>query len=328
MTNPNPDVYGGRTQAGRRAGWPLGGGQGCRKEARLAGLGADARRREVTLHATPDFFREASVRIAAVARAVLGCVALFGANATALTAEVATDSFTIRSEVLGEPRLINVHRPAAANTSSAPLAVLYMPDGGIDEDFPHVVATVDSLVARGAMRPVIVVGIPNTQRRRDLTGPTRVASDSAIAPRVGGSAAFRAFVRDELIPEIASRYAVTRERGIIGESLAGLFIVETFLLEPALFDHYIALDPSLWWNDGELADSAAALMRAHPSLERSLLVCSTGDGIVEPIARFAAHLETSAPSGLRWRYEPRPDLTHATVYRAMKASALVDAFPP
>lgn len=56
-----------------------------------------------------------------------------------------------------------------------------MPDGGLDEDFPHVVHTVDSLAALGAIRPVIVVGIPNTQRRRDLTGPTRVATDSAIA---------------------------------------------------------------------------------------------------------------------------------------------------
>lgn len=289
---------------------------------------ADRETGEMTMHATPDSFRDASVRIVAVARVVLCCVALFAANAIAITAQVATDSFTIRSDALGEPRPINVYRPAVANTSSAPLAVLYMPDGGIDEDFPHVVATVDSLIARGAMRPIIVVGIPNTQRRRDLTGPTRVASDSAIAPHVGGAAAFRAFIRDELIPAIESRYAVTSERAIIGESLAGLFIVETFLLEPALFDHYIALDPSLWWNDGALADSAATLMRAHPALTRSLLVSSTGDGIVEPIARFAAHLEASAPSGLRWCYEPRPDLTHATVYRAMKAPALVDAFPP
>jgi enterochelin esterase-like enzyme len=49
-----------------------------------------------------------------------------------------------------------------------------MPDGGIDEDFPHVVNTVDSLIALGAIRPVIVVGIPNTQRRRDLAGPNRI----------------------------------------------------------------------------------------------------------------------------------------------------------
>ena len=125
-----------------------------------------------------------------------------------------------------------------------------MPYGGIDEDFPHVVNAVESLVRQGKVRPVIVVGIPNTQRRRDLTGPTEVASDRAIAPKVGGSAAFRQFIREELIPEIDRRYKTTAERGIIGESLAGLFVVETFLEEPSLFTHYVALDPSLWWNKG------------------------------------------------------------------------------
>ena len=137
-------------------------------------------------------------------------------------------SFTMQSAVLGEPRPINVYLPPVYRTApDRPLPVLYMPDGGLDEDFPHVAATVDSLIARGAMRAVIVVGVPNTQRRRDLTGPTRVASDSTIAPRVGGSAAFRRFIREELFPEVERRYRVTAERGIIGESLAGLFIVET-----------------------------------------------------------------------------------------------------
>jgi hypothetical protein len=123
---------------------------------------------------------------------------------------LATDTFTIASKALGEPRHINVHTPAGyAGVYSPPglgvsaparYPVLYMPDGGLDEDFPHVVRTVDSLIALGKIRPVIVVGIPNTERRRDLTGPTRVKTDSAIAKHVGGSAAFRRFIREELMP--------------------------------------------------------------------------------------------------------------------------------
>jgi uncharacterized protein len=83
------------------------------------------------------------------------------------------DTLTVVSRVLGETRRINVHTPvgyAASPRSRFP--VLYMPDGGIDEDFPHVVNTVDSLIALRLIRPVIVVGIPNTEPRRDLTGPT------------------------------------------------------------------------------------------------------------------------------------------------------------
>src|SRR5690606_29202077 len=132
------------------------------------------------------------------------------------------------SAVLGETRRINVYAPVPA-TPEAPLPVLYMPDGGIDEDFLHVAGLVQVSTMNGTMRPFLLVGIANTQRRRDLTGPTENEEDRQIAPVVGGSAAFRRFIRDELIPAIDARYATTGERAIVGESLAGLFVVETFL---------------------------------------------------------------------------------------------------
>jgi enterochelin esterase-like enzyme len=125
----------------------------------------------------------------------------------------AHDAFTIESRAVGEPRPVNVWVPdaqrAAVAARTLALPALYMPDGGTNEDFPHVVRTVATLLARGAIRPVIVVGIPNTQRRRDLSGETSVPSDREMAPVVGGSAAFRRFVREELIPEIERRYATT-----------------------------------------------------------------------------------------------------------------------
>lgn len=239
----------------------------------------------------------------------------------------AHDTLTIPSRSLGENRLVNVHTPPGYSTSSgARLPVLYMPDGGMDEDFPHVVNTVDSLIALGAIRPVIVVGIPNTQRRRDLTGPTRFAADSAIAPRVGGSAAFREFIRDELIPAVQGRYRTTMERAIVGESLAGLFIVETFLTEPALFDHYVALDPSVWWNGNALVDAAEARLRGFDGSPRTLYLASSSvEDIAAGTARLALALRTVAPRGLGWVYVPRPDLTHATIFRAVGPMALAEA---
>src|SRR3954462_4466740 len=128
------------------------------------------------------------------------------------------DTISVSSRALGELRHINVYVPKAYSTSTdTRYPVLYMPDGGIEEDFPHIVNTVDSLIALGVIRPVIVVGVPNTERRRDLTGPTRVATDSAIAKNIGGSAAFRRFWRDELIPAIDAHYRTAPERGLIGE---------------------------------------------------------------------------------------------------------------
>jgi predicted alpha/beta superfamily hydrolase len=240
----------------------------------------------------------------------------------------AHDSFALESRAVGEKRPINVHTPARYAASSERFPVLYMPDGGLDEDFPHVVAAVESLAARGRIRPVIVVGIPNTQRRRDLTPPTEVASDRAIAPQVGGSAAFRRFVREELMPEIDRRYRTTSERAIVGESLAGLFVVETLLEEPSLFSHYVALDPSLWWNAGALVDagSVEARLRAFDSSPRSLYMAASADAEARGgPSQLAEVLRRSAPPDLRWRYEVRKDLTHATIFRALELEALEDA---
>ena len=239
------------------------------------------------------------------------------------------DTLMLPSRALGETRRINVHPPpgyAASDTVHFP--VLYMPDGGLDEDFPHVVNTVDSLIALGAIRAVIVVGVPNTERRRDLTGPTRVRTDSAIAPHVGGSAAFRRFWHDELAPVIDARYRTSSERAVVGESLAGLFVVETFLREPTIFDHYIAFDPSLWWNHGALVDSAAALLasgKASSPEHRTFYIAASRDDIGNQTTRLASTLRASAPRALEWKFEPRPDLTHGTIFRALLPAALVSA---
>src|SRR6476646_10374670 len=116
----------------------------------------------------------------------------------------AHDSFTVVSRALGEVRRINVYTPTTYDASSSSrFPVLYMPDGGLDEDFPHVVHTVDSLIALHRIRPVIVVGIPTPERRPDLTGRTRIKSDSAFARRVGGSAAFRRLVAMSSFPPSA-----------------------------------------------------------------------------------------------------------------------------
>jgi hypothetical protein len=232
-------------------------------------------------------------------------------------------AFTIDSRAVGESRPVNVYIPPGYESSPrTAYPVLYMPDGGLEEDFPHIVNTIDSLIALHLIRPVIVVGIPNTQRRRDLTGPTSVASDSAIAPRVGGSAAFRDFIRDELMPEIQRRYRTTGETSIVGESLAGLFILETFLLEPTLFRRYIAMSPSLWWNGGTLVQAAESRLAALGNEPRSLFMASADETqIVAPTSALATILNTHAPPGLDWIYEPRPDLHHNTIFRAVVPAA-------
>lgn len=228
------------------------------------------------------------------------------------------DTWLLPSTVLGEQRRINVYAPPGV-TPGTRLPVVYMPDGGLQEDFLHVAGLLQVGGGNGTTRPFLLVGIENTERRRDLTGPTENAKDRTIAPRVGGSQAFRDFIRKELMPEIARRYPVTSERVIVGESLAGLFVVETLLREPELFDTYIAIDPSLWWNDGKMVQQARTTpltVRGHKRLH----IATSADG--RPGLNLAA-LQAIFPesSGVTFTFDDWPAETHATIYHpaALKA---------
>jgi hypothetical protein len=240
------------------------------------------------------------------------------------------ETFTMQSAILGEARRINVYAPAGyAESTDVRLPVLYMPDGGIREDFLHVAGLIQVSVGNGTMRPFLLVGIENTQRRRDLTGPTSNPRDSTIAPNVGGSAAFRSFLRSELMPLIDARYRTTAETGIVGESLAGLFVVETFFLEPDLFDTYIAFDPSLWWNDANLVSSAVERLGSDALRGRTLYLASSGeDELAELTGRLAGLLKEHAGAGVVWNYHAMPDETHATIYHPAALRAFRELFAP
>ena len=247
-----------------------------------------------------------------------------GSDATPL---VIGETFTLDSPTLGETRTINVYLPPPyAADASVRLPVLYMPDGGIGEDFLHVAGLVQVSVGNGTMRPFILVGIENTERRRDLTGPTTVEDDRKIAPVVGGSAAFRTFIRTELMPVIQARYRTTEESAIVGESLAGLFIVEALFLEPDLFDTYIAFDPSLWWNGGALVAHAKEQMDGIAG--KQVYLAASRDDVDSLTQRLADAMKAGAPASARWHYRPMPEERHATIYHPAALAAFRWAFEP
>jgi predicted alpha/beta superfamily hydrolase len=269
-------------------------------------------------------------------RSVCVAVALAGCAPTAAQpappAEVVIGrSITLDSKVLGETRRINIYTPPDYATSGQSYPVLYMPDGGIKEDFHHITGLVQVSVGNGTMRPFMVVGIENSERRRDLTGPTEDPEDRKIAPRVGGSANFRRFIRDELMPEIRAHHRTTAETAIVGESLAGLFVLETFFAEPDLFTTYIAIDPSVWWNRQWLVRQAAERLQQTTQPPRTLYI-ATADlrETLDAVQLLVDALRRFAPPGLRWFHEPMPSETHATIFHpaALRAFRAVLGPPP
>ena len=253
------------------------------------------------------------------------------APAAGTTPAVIGESFGLDSRVLGERRVINVYLPPGYSGGHDRYPVLYMPDGGVDEDFPHVAGFVDVSIKNAVIRPMLVVGVKNTERRRDLVAATRVADEQKVAPHAGGAERFRRFLGDELKPYIAAHYRVTAESAIIGESLAGLFVLETLVVTPGMFDAYIAVDPSVWWDQQALVRSAAERIAAWPAAPRALFVTtseepSSQNGVAILVAALTAH----PPPGLVWHYLPLPDEHHSTIFPISEIRALRTLFaaPP
>jgi predicted alpha/beta superfamily hydrolase len=236
----------------------------------------------------------------------------------------AHDTFTIQSKNVGEKRVINVWTPSDYKSNNDSLPVLYMADGGLKEDFPHIANTISQLIKSKTIPPMILVGIENTQRRRDLTGPTIVAKDKEIAPVVGGSEKFRAFINDELFSEINKKYRTSSKKGIIGESLSGLFVVETFLLKPEMFDFYIAFDPSLWWNNQYLVKNAGDYLNKFSSTEKRIWLASSDTEDIAPFTKeFVQILKKKNMPNIKFEYSDEPKEEHSTIFRATKVKALI-----
>lgn len=235
------------------------------------------------------------------------------------------ETFKLDSKTLDESRVINIWLPEDYHSKSDSLPVLYMADGGINEDFPHIANTIEELINQKKIPPIILVGIENIQRRKDLTGPTEVEKDKEIAPEVGGSAKFRSFIHDELIPHINSNYRTNQVKGIIGESLSGYFVVETLLLNPEMFDFYIAFDPSMWWNDQKLIKTAKENLTKIPANQNKTFWFAGSDAqdIYLATRELANILENEKNPNLKWKYSDEPTENHSTIFRATKEKAII-----
>lgn len=159
-------------------------------------------------------------------------------------------------------RTINIYLPDGYNPNdTVTYPVIYIPDGGIQEDFLHLagIAQYDTQPWVDCFRPSIVVGIENTNRRRDFTFAVnnlnflkKIGYTEKDIPQYGGSAKYISFLGNELQPFINKQFKTSPDATIIGESLAGLLVSEIYTNHRDLFNNYIIISPSLWWGNEQL----------------------------------------------------------------------------
>ncbi|PZF73445.1 alpha/beta hydrolase [Taibaiella soli] len=183
------------------------------------------------------------------------------------------------STQLSETRTINVYLPDEYKTEpERKFPVIYLLDGSANEDFIHIAGLVQFLTMIQAMPPTIVVGVANVDRKRDFTFPTQNKEDLKNVPTSGGSAKFMLFVEKDLQPYVNGHYRTNGERTIIGQSLGGLMATEILLKKPALFDNYIIVSPSLWWNDESLLKDAPQLLKKATSKAKKVYIAVGEEG--------------------------------------------------
>lgn len=221
---------------------------------------------------------------------------------------------TLHSSILNEDRTLNIYLPEGFHKDSA-YAVIYLLDGGADEDFIHTVGLVqfNTFDWIGRIPKSIVVGIANTNRKRDFTFPTTVEGDKKLIPVNGGSGQFISFIEKELQPFINKKYKTNSSETLIGQSLGGLLATEILLTKPALFDKYIIISPSLWWNDGSLLKRTVPLIPAttgiYIGVGKEGNVFETGH-VMEDDAKQMAERLKKAKANVSFDYLPEED--HAT----------------
>ena len=192
---------------------------------------------------------------------------------------------SIHSKILNEQRKVWIYVPnSAANDiySRQRYPVVYLLDG--DAHFYSVVGMIQQLssVNGNSICPeMIVVGILNTDRTRDLT-PTHVDADppfmdSASSKNSGGGEKFISFIEKELIPHIDSLYPTEPYRTLVGHSFGGLTVINALVHHTSLFNAYIAIDPSMWWHHQKLLNEAkqALASRTYPGVSLFLGIANT-----------------------------------------------------
>lgn len=229
---------------------------------------------------------------------------------------------TLTSVVLGETRTLNIYLPPDyAGNDSLSYPVVYLLDGSAHEDFVHIAGLMQFMNLYDLFPRSIIVGIANVDRKRDFTYPTSIAEDKKTYPTTGGSAAFITFIAEELQPFIEGGYRTNGSRTLIGQSLGGLLATEIFYKQPHLFDQYIIISPSLWWNRQSL------LALPLPELKSPVRVF-VGVGkewrVMRRDARHLARLLRKMPANRmnsRFEYFPKEDhatILHRAVYRAFE----------
>ena len=220
------------------------------------------------------------------------------------------EAFSIESKLLDEERTIWVSLPDNYSQSKKSYPVLYLLDA--EWNFPYVSGLVRQMISSGDIPPLILVGIVNTNRSRDLTpaGPNGQAS-----ARFGGAKVFLDFLSEELQPTLGDKYRLQPYKAIAGHSFGGLFAVFSMMQKPSFLQGYIALSPSLGRNDEQQVVLAKAFVQKQGLPQQHLFIAVGNEGGYTQLSteKFIKVLQDAKLESLHSKYSHLPEENHVSI---------------
>ena len=245
----------------------------------------------------------------------------------------------MHSGILNEKRILNIYFPEGYNkTDTLEYPVIYLLDGSIDEDFIHIAGLVqfNSFEWINQVPKSIVVGIATVDRRRDFTFPTTIAEDKEAYSTSGQSAKFISFLETELLPYLHQKYGASNSATLIGQSLGGLLATEILVKKPALFNRYIIVSPSLWWDNGSMLNTIRPMPVIAPTQKIDVYIGVGKEGltptkiprVMEVDANVLADkLITAGRGAVHVIFDYLPQENHATIMHQAVFNAFRLIFP-
>jgi predicted alpha/beta superfamily hydrolase len=229
---------------------------------------------------------------------------------------IPNESIIIDSKILNEKCKAFVYVPEgyqSAATEKYP--VVYVLDGEYYFSFTTEAA---ALLAQNQLAPsCIVIGITTNNRQRDFSPPLDEDSGQTQDQQTaGGADKFLEYLKKELIPTVNEKYRTQPTRIIVGHSTGGLLAYYSLYKAPDLFQGFISIDGSTWWNKGKVGREVIDYLSHHPGYHGKIVECRKDIKI--PV-RFPANLELlnyldkQRPQGLIYTYLELPDETHGTI---------------
>jgi predicted alpha/beta superfamily hydrolase len=229
---------------------------------------------------------------------------------------------SLHSEILDEDRSLLVYLPESYDSSDFRYPVLFLLDG--DSEFFHTAGIVEFLAGAGRIPEMIIVGVVNTVRSRDLTPESRDTEEVAFWPAVGGADQFLRFFQNELIPFVDESFRTVPYRVIRGQSFGGLLAIYDMMSPSPTFNAYLTSSPVVGWNFDTLIKHAPEFF--EDGVPRPLYIAAAGRDFpknLDSIQRFARVIESRHPDDDRWQFdfyesEGHYSLVHLATYRALE----------